>query len=114
MEKKVIFEKLFKIINVLIFIFSYLGFLAIIFLHINAPFFPILFLFDLYLIYGQRLLVRKIIKIEWDNCIHNEETAFKYIYAPMIFIESFVILYYHEYSFPIMKEMAGNFINNQF
>ena len=113
MEKKVIFEKLFKIINVLIFIFSYLGFLVIIFLHIDAPFFPILFLFDLYLFYGQRLFVRKIIKVEWHNCIHNEKTAFKYIYAPTIFIESFVILYYYEYSFPIIKEMTENFINNQ-
>ena len=113
MEKKMLFEKLFKILNVLLLIFSYLGFLAIIFLHIDAPFFPILFLFDFYLFYGQRLFLEKVCKIEWNNCIHNEEKAFKYIYAPTIFIEAFVILYYHEYSFHIIKEMTENFINNQ-
>ena len=111
MEKKALFEKLFKIINELLFILSSLGFLTITFLHIVAPFFPILFLFDIYLFYGQRFFIKKIIKIEWVDCIHNDITAFKYIYTPMIFIEVFVILYYNEYSFPIIKEMAENFMN---
>ena len=102
-------------INGILAIFTAAGTIIIMSLHfvIDISFFPILFLFDFYLFYGQRLFLEKVCKIEWNNCIHNEEKAFKYIYAPTIFIEAFVILYYHEYSFHIIKEMTENFINNQ-
>lgn len=119
MEKNVIFEKnkipTLETINGILAILTATGAIIIMSLHfvIDISFFPILFLFDFYLFYGQRLFLEKVCKIKWKERTKNEANILKYVALPLLLAESFVILYYHEYSFPIMKEMAENFINNR-
>ena len=119
MEKKVIFEKLkiltLETITGILAILTAAGAIIIMSLHfvIDISFFPILFLFDFYLFYGQRLFLEKVYKIKWGERTKNETNILKYVALPLLIAEAFVILYYHEYSFPIIKEMTENFINNQ-
>ena len=119
MEKKILIENLktliLETINGILAIFTAAGTIIIMSLHfvIDISFFPILFLFDFYLFYGQRLFLEKVYKIKWEERTKNEANILKYIALPLLLAESFVILYYHEYSFPIIKEMTENFINNQ-
>ncbi len=118
MEKKIQIEKIkisaLKAINGILTIFTATGAIIIMTLHFdeNVSFFPILFLFDLYFFYGDKLFLEKVIKIKWSERADNEATLLKYIVLPMIFIEALVILYYYKYTFPIIKEMAENFMSN--
>ncbi len=119
MEKKIQIEKIkisiLKVINIVLTVLTAIGAFIVMTLHFdeNVSFFPILFLFDLYFFYGDKLFLEKVIKIKWSERADNEATLLKYIALPIIFIEAFVILYYHEYTFPIIKEMAENFMSNQ-
>ena len=119
MEKKILIENLktliLKTINGILAIFTAAGTIIIMSLHfvIDISFFPILFLFDFYLFYGQRLFLEKVCKIKLEERTKNEANILKYIALPLLLAESFVILYCYEYSFPIIKETAENFINNQ-
>ena len=55
--------------------------------------------------------LEKVCKIKWEERTKNEANILKYIALPLLLAESFVILYCYEYSFPIIKETAENFIN---
>lgn len=119
MEKKIIVERLkiltLEIINGILAIITAIGAIIIMSLHfaIDISFFPILFLFDFYLFYGQKLFLEKVCKIKWGERTKNEAIILKYVALQLLLAESFVILYYHECSFPIIKKITENFMNNQ-
>lgn len=118
MEKKVQIEKIktsiLEAIKGILTIFTAIGAIIIMTLHFdeNVSFFPILFLFDLYFFFGDKLFLEKVIKIKWSERADNELNLLKYVIFPYILAEALVILYYHEYSFPLIKEMAENFMSN--
>lgn len=111
MEKKELINKakllLLKGIEIILFIIIFLCSFTILIMHASVPFFPILFLFDIYFFYGQRKIVTTILNKSWRDCIKGEVNWIKYAALPSLAVESFVILYYHEVSFPILEEIIA-------
>ena len=111
MEKKELINKakllLLKGIKIILFVIIFFCYFTVIILHASVPFFPILFLFDVYFIYGQQKIVTTIQNKSWRDCIKGEVNWIKYAAIPLLAAESFVILYYYEVSFPILKEIIA-------
>ena len=111
MEKKELINKakllLLKGIEIILFIIIFLCSFTILIMHASVPFFPILFLFDIYFFYGQKKIVTTIQNKSWRDCIKGEVNWIKYVAIPLLAAESFVVLYYYEVSFPILKEIIA-------
>ena len=100
----------FQDINTFIVIIIFCGALAIIAMHLYVPIFPFLFLFDAYLFYVYKTLPAK--SKEWGDGAKYERNLFKYVFIPLLAAESFVIVYYHEVTFPIVEEVIEYYIND--
>ena len=71
------------------------GIVAIIELHFFVPFFPVLFLLDLCLMFGYPLFLHYVLKREWGECTKDDYLALKYILIPWLVMELIVMIYYH-------------------
>ena len=97
-------------INTFFVIIIFCGALAIIAMHLYVPIFPFLFLFDAYLFYVYKILPAK--SKEWGDEAKYERNLFKYVFIPLLSAEIFVILYYHEVTFPIVEEVIEYYIKD--
>lgn len=113
MEKEELINKaellLLKGIKVILSVLILFCTLTILPMHFAVPFFPILFLVDVYLVYiFQRPII---IRDEWKVGIKYEINLLKYTTLPILAAEIFVIIYYHEVTFPFLEKVMIDYIN---
>lgn len=114
MEKKELINKaellLLKGIKVILALLILFCTLTILPMHFAAPFFPILFLFDVYFVYIFQKSI--IIRDELEAGIRCEINLLKYVILPLLAAEIFVIVYYHEETFPFLEKVMTDYIND--
>jgi hypothetical protein len=99
MEKKVIIQRIkrlsLKLINNFFAFFICFWLIIIVLrLHVIAPFFPILFLFDFCFLIGYPLFLRYVLKRKWFECTKDDYLCIRYIMLPLIIMELAVLLCY--------------------
>ena len=114
MEKEVILIFIKKILLKIIYWFVSLLILCnafiILGLHLVAPFFPILFLFNFCFWLGHPLFVKYVSKKKWFECTKDDYLALKYILFPSLIMEIMVIIYHYpklELAINAFIEMTG-------
>lgn len=101
--KEIIKQVILKIISNFLCFLILFGQLIIIILHITVPFFPVLFLFDLFFWAGYYIFLESVLKKEWSECIKDEYLKIKYLLLPSLIMELVVLLYYHKATFFIIN-----------
>lgn len=102
MEKKatnnIINTFFFKCVDFVISVLLAFSIVALIELHFIVPFFPVLFLLDLCIIFGYPLFLRYVLKRKWFECCKDKIMHIKYILLPillmLVFAMTVIILCY--------------------
>ena len=111
MEKesvKIIKKLVLKMINCTLFVLILFNIFIVLRLHVIAPFFPILFLFDFCFLIGYPLFLRYVLKKKWFECTKDYYLKIKYILLPWLIMEVIVLLYYHKATYFIIKTVMKN------
>ena len=113
MNKKVICmiirKSLIKIVNYIAITLILCCMAIIMMLNILVPFFPILFLFNVFFWVGYPLFVKYVFKKKWFECAKNDYLSLVYIAIPWIILEILVLIYYHNETMLVIEAIIeGN------
>ena len=98
---------LLEMINFTLIVLMYMGLLVILWLHKLVPFFPILFLFYLFVFVLHPLFIKHICKKSWHVCASDKMYRIMYILIPWIIFEVAVIMYYPKESIMAAKQIGA-------
>lgn len=102
--KKVLLKIIYLMVSLLIFCNA----IIILYLHLNVPFFPVLFLFNFCFWFGYPIFLEHVLKKQWFECTKNDCLALQYILLPWLIMELIVLLYYHKITYFIIKTVIEN------